>query len=377
MMGIAFFTSGTGDTDLAIETILALEQTPNEIFLIPLTTTAAERTKFLDGNDKVRRVLIDEITKNVDILSKKEISQLDLDEISVFLNKNNIQRIYIGVPSINNEIPFQIASTVTVPCTIAYEYMFKPEKHIFWDYVERLASKEGCNFAVPLRQAAKDILIKNKEAKVYEVGHLSIDRSQIETSTDSTNIKNSLKVNLEDEFVFISGTTQPHNVDSLFLDALLSEISIHTYPNLQIRMGVHPGVSEPDQYIRELLKVCESYPSLKDQFKIIMTEQFEKKLLEIIPSSEFLLRCNVSGPEAAMTADKIAQAVPGALLNEAAIKGKPSFIYDTTAVPYLPREWFSENIFSFFSAKKQLPHSREELGLYDTAPNLFAKIMQK
>jgi len=47
-----------------------------------------------------------------------------------------------------------------------------------------------------------------------------------------------------------------------------------------------------------------------------------------------IIRCDLSGTAAA--ADKIAQAVPGALLNKAAMKGKPSYFHAEIAEPYLP-----------------------------------------
>jgi len=94
----------------------------------------------------------------------------------LFINENKIQRAYIGVPSSNNEIPYQIANSIEIPCTIAYEYMFKPATHSFFNYVNSLAAKENCDFAVPLSPAKNNILGINAAAKIYEIGHLSLDR---------------------------------------------------------------------------------------------------------------------------------------------------------------------------------------------------------
>jgi hypothetical protein len=331
----------------------------------------------LVGSDKISRVLINQITDQPDTLEKNKISLDDLEKISHFIREKNIQRAYIGVPSINNEVPFQIANHLDIPCTIAYEYMFKPANHSLWNYIDGLAVKENCDFAVPLISAKNDILEINKNAKICEIGHLSIDRSQMMNLIDSTPVRESLSINKEDKFIFISGTTQPTEVDNQFLDALLSEISTGKYPGLQLRMGLHPGVKDPDSYLQTLLKTCERYSIASNQFKIILTTPFEKKLQNPTLSSPFIFRSEVSGADAAQAADKVAQAVPGALLNEAALKGKPSYFHDETAVPYLPKKWFSGNLTTFFTAKPEPSHSRKELGLEDTAPNLLAKHMMR
>jgi ribosomal protein L7/L12 len=378
-MRIAFFVSSLGDTDLAKSTISTLieKKSTDAIFIIPLTSTAIDRIQDLKDNKVITIVSLQEITKQDDSLVKDKISKQEAETIKLFLDKNGIQHAYIGVPSSNNEIPYQLANELTISFTFAYEYMFKPEKHSFWSYVDKLASKENCDFAVPLAPAKTNILEINPKAKIQEIGHLSIDRSQTADVTDSTQIKKSLLATIEDQLIFISGTTQPTEVDNQFLDVLLNEITTGQYPNLQLRMGVHPGVKDPDSYLQALLNTCEKYSNAKDQFKIILTTQIEKRLQRPIPPTSFILRSEISGSDAAQAADKITQAVPGALLNEAALKGKPCYFHEKSAIPYLPKTWFSENLAAFFTAKPKASRSREELGLQDTAPNLLAKLMTK
>lgn len=55
------------------------------------------------------------------------------------------------------------------------------------------------------------------------------------------------------------------------------------------------------------------------------------------------------------------QSVPGALLNQAALEGKPS--YFSQGKSYLPKGFFSENIKTFFSNARQNSHNKHELGL--------------
>src|SRR5206468_3076839 len=98
------------------------------------------------------------------------------------------------------------------------------------------------------------------------------------------------------------------------------------YPNLQLRFGLHPGVKDMDTYLQKLLEICKKYPEIQSQFKIILSAQLENKLQHPLSKfdSIFIIQSEVSGSDAAQAADKITQAVPGALLNEAALKGKPS-----------------------------------------------------
>jgi hypothetical protein len=108
-----------------------------------------------------------------------------------------------------------------------------------------------------------------------------------------------------------------------------------------------------------------------------VTAQIEQRLKPFL-ESPFVMLSNVSGPNAAKAADKITQAVPGALLNEAALQGKPSYFHDRTVKPYLPVAWFSQTVPAFFAATSQSPHTKEELGLTENAPNsLLALLMRK
>jgi hypothetical protein len=75
------------------------------------------------------------------------------------------------------------------------------------------------------------------------------------------------------------------------------------------------------------------------------------------PSNLFILFSDATGAAAALAADKVAQAVPGALLNEAVLKGKPSNFHETSAISYLPRAWLANNIGAFFSAKTSQAYS--------------------
>lgn len=376
-MNFAFFISSVGDTDLAKATIAnLLEQSLSKsIVVIPLTKTAVDR--IADLNHAVISIKsIDEITKRAGLLLQDKISEHDAELVNAFLEENKIDHAYFGVPSNNNEMPYQIASQLTIPFTIAYEYMFKPAVHGLWNYIPQLSAKNGCQYAVVLESAIEDIKTLSSNADIHIIGHLSLDRVQgVAASVDHT--RKSLLIEEGQELVFVSGTTQPTAVDNTFLSALLAELSTGKYPTIQVRMGIHPGVNDLDAYLQTLLSTCQMFPATNAQFKIVINNQIASKLKQPLADSPFIIRVDVSGPDLAQTADKISQAVPGALLNEAALKGKPSYFHDKSVKTYLPTSWFSDNISAFFNAKSQLPHHKNELGLHDTAPNALTKIMIK
>ncbi|MCD6044995.1 MAG: Uncharacterized protein K0R48_158 [Gammaproteobacteria bacterium] len=368
-MTIAFFVSSIGDTDLAFETMTALIEKgyTNEFYAIPLSATGQKRSQ-----EKA-------ISPQIKLLAEPLINSKDIED---FLNKHSIDRAYVGVPSENQYLPFQVAkelATKDIPCTVAYEFMFSaPQNHCFWTAIPELTSAK-LDYAVSLSAAKKDILNRNPDAKINIVGHLSIDRAIANNTMGPIETKEKLEIKANEEFIFISGTTQPINVDSEFALAILNELASNNYPNLQIRFGLHPGIPDKESYLNTLLSMCAKYPHLSAQFKIILSPPIEQQVKsEDILNNSFIVRVNVSGPEAANAAAKIAQAVPGALLNESVIKGKPSYFH-REGEPYLPRDFFSNNIQAFFNATtNNSPHTKKDLDLNDstTAENM-ANIMCK
>ncbi|MCL9683967.1 hypothetical protein [Legionella maioricensis] len=87
----------------------------------------------------------------------------------------------------------------------------------------------------------------------------------------------------------------------------------------------------------------------------------------------FYFNFNINGSEAAFAADRVAQAVPGALLNQAALEGKPAYLH--SGKPYLPKQYFSNSISTFFTAPGESARAKEELGLDErTTPERCAKL---
>ena len=190
-----------------------------------------------------------------------------------------------------------------------------PQNHCLWTAIPELTSAK-LDYAVSLPAAKKDILNRNPDAKINIVGHLSIDRAIANNTIEPIEIKQKLEFKADEEFIFISGTTRPIDVDSEFVLAILNELENNHYPNLQVRFGLHPGIPDKESYLSTLLNICANYPHLSTQFKIILPPQIEQQVKsEDVLNNLFIVRANVSGPQAANAATKIAQAVPGALLN--------------------------------------------------------------
>ena len=116
-----------------------------------------------------------------------------------------------------------------------------------------------------------------------------------------------------------------------------------------------------------ILSVYTKYPDAGKQFKIILPEnllsRFKTPELSIDNAlfRQVFLRTNITGSEASSAADRVAQAVPGALLNQAVLEGKPAF--SSLGKPYLPRRYFADSVATFFLGLRQPPRMKEELGL--------------
>ncbi|MFT4059076.1 MAG: hypothetical protein QM652_05955 [Legionella sp.] len=266
-----------------------------------------------------------------------------------------------------------------IPVLMAYEFMFKPENHSLWKYVSELRSKPNVQWALPLSDAKADFDVDSE--KLHVIGHLSIDNAYLPKSIDSKSseeIKHSLQIASEQSLAFISSTTQPVEVDTQFLDHILAELPKH--PSIQVRLGLHPGIQDLDSYITKIISVYQTYPNT-NQFKIILHESLIgrfKSPESTINNSLFeslFLRVNINGSEAAFAADRVAQAVPGALLNQAALEGKSA--YSHSGKPYLSNKkgYFSNNISTFFTIPCESARAKEELGLDEkTAPERCAEL---
>jgi len=336
MKRVVFFTSSAGDTKLALDIAAAMKaKVEYSPVIITLTKTAAEC---------VAKSPIDKISLH-EILGSDygALTDLQLGKVIEYIELQNIGSAYVGVPSENNEIPFQIARALGIPVLIAYEFMFKPETHCLWKYLPELNGKPNVQWAIPLPSAIEDFADVSAK-KIHVVGHLSIDAAtSTADSTLSTSyaaIKDTLQITAEQSLAFVSSTTQPVAIDEIFLHSLLSELPKH--PTIQVRFGIHPGIQNLENYLARINSVCQAHPDALKQFKIILPDPIFIKVQDCVlfkdPAfQQLFLRVNINGAQASSAADRVAQAVPGALLNQAALEGKPAY-YDTYDLDLLSAE---------------------------------------
>lgn len=377
-MKIALFVSSVGDTDLALKTIAALKKMDIDNFVvISLTETAQQRVDVFQ-DCPVSKLSIKELLATEQC--PETLSQQDLDGIKAYLTRNKIDSVYIGVPSSQQAAPFQLAQSLDLPVFIAYEYMFKQEQHALWEHLPRLARKSNVRWSIPLPTAREDFTAVDED-HLHVTGHLSIDNAfnagAATVNKERTRVL--LQIGAEDSLTFISSTTQPFAVDASFVKALLAEVKNH--PHIQLRLGLHPGITDLDGYLNEILAVFAEHPEAASQFKIILPDNLVAKLKhpELINTPLYqtlFLRPieNVSGADASAIAERVGQAVPGALLNQAALEGKAA--YSHQGKPYLPRQFFSQSVSAFFTAKKEPMRNKEDLQLDElTAPEKLATLM--
>ncbi len=363
-MAIGFFVTDMGDTDLAWETILKLlDNNPaQEVILYPISSNAEKRIrdKHLQLSQQVSQLKINTVITEADI--------------GALASNSDIKQAYIGVPSAAQDLPYKIALKLNIPCIFAYEFMFKPQNHTLFTYLPLLQGKKNISFAVSLESAASEIRSYGFEANA--IGHLSVDRASIPISVDKSAIKTKMNINSTEELVFISATTQPKEIDMDFLGALLTEILSGKYPNLQLRYGIHPGIKDMPAYFSSLSSLLSSYPAAEKQFKIILPAAIKEKLQDtsLIPKA-FILECEVNGPDAGNAADRVAQAVLGALPTEAALRGKPAYAHQGNT--YLPKGLLATSLSDLLTRNASTPPTKGELALpSDSAPAVLAKKIQ-
>lgn len=378
---IIFLVSSIGDSDLAAATAnqLAIQKQPS--IVLPMTPVAGKQLATKNFHSYVTYVSPTYFGINENDKQFKEASEItDVVEKLVSIQPH---RICVGVSSyVDEEKALQLTKELAdgrVALTIFNEHMFDLDpQHKFNQYKEHFASasKSYIRFVVPTPEAVGSL----PSDRTDKIGHLSLDVvSQAPSNSPiSEAVFQKLGLEKDQQFVFVSGTTQPIDVDKNFLAILLTELEKH--PSMQVRIGIHPGVAEVNSYLAALLDVCLQHPALSGQVKIILNSNIASKLNENMCSrvelSEFILACDVKGPQAAAVATHIAQAVPGALPVMAVKGGKVAF---TGKPAHLPTQWFAtkESFFSDKSDGKPRELDNSELSPGENTEERFAKLLLK
>lgn len=361
-MTTVFFVTSAGDTDLAIATAdrLFTEQNQQKICFAPLSKLAADRISkhTFSMNNKAEL----DVFPQLDLIVDNKLHEEGVTNISAYLKRNAVTSAYFGVPSSNNPnetlAAFELAEQLdeNLNKIIAFEYLYKEENHPIWDKLPKLAALKKTTISVPTYDALDDVLPNGISGKFEVVGHLCFDKAKQQlstTATDDTNkTREQLNLKESDKLAVISGTSIGQSADLPFVKAILEELKTGRYNNLQLRFAIHPGVKEPIKYFSELLNLCEEYPKCAKQFKIILTPEFLAQKLENhqfdAKYEKFVQRCSVSGPAASNAAKAVAQAVPGALVNESAVLGKDAYCFQPVK-SYLPSNMMSKDLKSFLA----------------------------
>ncbi|HHF7349302.1 TPA: hypothetical protein ACPSKE_002506 [Legionella feeleii] len=204
-MKIVFVVGSVGDTNLALRTIDALSPAGQEITLISLTKAAQQQVSSIKTPLSVKTIALPELLQ-LDNFVEGLLTQEQLKMVVSHLEKQKVDYAYIGVPSVDNEIPFQLAESVSMPVLMAYEFMFKPDSHCLWKHVPTLSTRSNVKWAVPLSIAKDDFQVPSNQ--LFVTGHLSIDNAYATSNTSSNKtpqeIRETLDVSKEQSLAFIS-----------------------------------------------------------------------------------------------------------------------------------------------------------------------------
>jgi hypothetical protein len=240
-----------------------------------------------------------------------------------------INRAVIGTPSQTNcTVPFQIAAYLadTLQQGLTYnDYLFEEKGHVYWKTLAEPASwQQKYTWLLPLPYATEIARRLNPALKIETVGHPSIDAA-ISAPIDAASIahtRSELQIPESQTLLFISGTKDLAQDQSL-LAALYEVIASDAkYDNIAIRIGIHPGASDLSSYVDSLQKQIPAM--LRSRVRLIISDRLASTCAAMLQPEVCVLK-NISGDQAAQAADAVACAVPATLVNTAAIQGKPSF----------------------------------------------------
>lgn len=355
---LVFLCSSLGDTELAKDTIRNISsKSDRSCVIIPLSPTAAASIVTFANENHLKSNITAILT-----LNDRPLYECDPEHIVRFINEElDCSHAFVGLPSqIHDELAMQIALRLKITVTLANEFMFEPpEEHAFWKYQDALIQKNNLQCAVPLRTSSMYRLFPN----AHVIGHLSLKSIRPMDQDRKRTLKQQLLAE-NARLTLVSGTTQPPGFDLVFLNALFDELPNH--PNVALRYSIHPGTKEDMMtYIEQLIHAAEK-KQVDTQFKIILNDRIKQRLnydnYQRLLASHHILDINISGPDAAAAADAVTQAVQGALVNEAAISGKPSFA-PKHCKPLLPGAWYAESIHALFTQEAGPAHHVSEVHL--------------
>lgn len=392
-----------GDTNVLLETARKMvANATEEILFLSVGQAAKAALEKLPAEDVLRKSKAVRIVSLADILGDDVMKLLEnkaLDASQLlkvkkdFLERNKISKTLIGTPSqLNALAPFQIAEVVSALLNqqqgfIFNDYFYKEPAHAYWKELERKVSandwRQHFTWLVPLPATKEKIIAVNQSVTVDVVGHPAIDAAMDQKPLPVETInayRKSLAIDDKQSFIFISGT-KDLNDDKALLEELLKALVKQDKQDVQIRLGLHPGNQDLNQYITGLLAVIQSaqYSKVSAQVKFIVPDTLVARIQPELLKSSYLLRANVNGDQSAAAAHGVASAVPATLVNQTAMSGRPAY-YHQEKESYLPKDRLyvgKQNLDAFFNIVKARTHknplSKAELGLSDNAAGIITQ----
>ena len=374
-MASLFISHSVGDSDALIAVAKQLIKKCPDQQIIVLTIGKAAENKWqalLLSKPELKTIIIKTLQQELQAKVELESLKNDIFEnfkttiIDPILTENEIENVLIGTPSQNKAgLVFQIAEYLTTRITgsklfIYNDYLFKEPAHIFWEQLSKEWSA-NINFLAPLPKAKTEMCEHNPSINVDIVGHPVFDWPKPSTDHD---LRSKLEVTQADTLLFISGSKDLEK-DKILLESLLETLEKEQNCNVQIRMGMHPAVDKPENYVKEIIKCAKNFSFSNKQFKLLITPKLNTQFSE--DYKDYLITAEENGNTIIdRAADAVVSPSPATLINQAISQNKYAVYTEKTA--YIESSKLYNNIAKFFKSVSekdatQQPLTRSELGI--------------
>jgi hypothetical protein len=376
-MTTLFVCHSAGDTDALLTTYNHMSQDDKDQVSFLAMGNVAYNKLYQKG--LAFHYLHDQI--DTDTASDTEIMELTQEQVAELLQNldpdQTIDQALIGTPS-NPQArsSWQVAKTLSSQLkygAVYNDYLFLDPQHVFFDELKSQNQwLHNYTWFAPVAKAKRQFEQANGSLSIKTAGHWALeDVLNTPTQANSHNqTRQALHVSCEQGLLFISGTKNIEQ-DRQLMEALLQTLQSGQYRDIQVRIGIHPGVSNVQDYLDEMNQCLAEYSQVKEQIQLVVPQRLvDSKGLDMsrYHESDYCL-ADVSGDQAAQAADGVACAVAATLPNKSATQGKPAY-YHEDYEPYLPKDRLfsgSTNL-PFFLQKvqnkhKQKPLSREDLDI--------------
>ncbi|MES2142559.1 MAG: hypothetical protein V4471_06755 [Pseudomonadota bacterium] len=363
-MSTLFVSHSVGDSAALIATAKSFIKKNSEHKIIVLAIGNAAEKKWneaLLSNAELKNSVFIK-TLDSSLKNKAETTSLEADEFKTFqtavldpiIQEEKIENVLIGTPSQNKAgLAFQIAEYLSHHFKndhlfIYNDYLFKENDHCYWETLERTKKwSQNVTHLVPLPKTRKVIHAINPSLQVEVVGHPSIDTSLSRGEVNKAHVQESLAIKGSQSLLFISGSKDLAK-DKALLEALFQALEKDPNPELELRLGVHPGITDPNNYITGILNLIAQFPSINQHIKLFVKPSLITQLSLTHSNEKYILSSLFNSDDVAHIADGVASTPPSTLFTVAALQGKPAYYHEADKRSYLPST-------SFLSGRDELP----------------------